>query len=186
MKIVVVLLSFIFAFLVVGPLEAVAQEMDTPEDNFSETTTEVSSFELFRPVVAGRTMDDSLYFLKSLKEKIRGFFIFGREQKADYAVFLAVKRVLEAEKLVNEGKDDLAKKTLGKALVELASAEKNIDGVPAQKGTLGPSGENMVNRLDNIRKLVAWLSVRNKEYKDDLQKVLGRSEILREKASIGN
>lgn len=72
----------------------------------------VNSFELFWPMAPGKTMTDSLYSLKILKEKISGFFIFGVPEKADYRLFQATKRALEAEKLLADGNQDLARKTL--------------------------------------------------------------------------
>jgi hypothetical protein len=78
----------------------------------SGSASNVNSFELFWPMVAGKTQADSLYSLKRLKENLRGVFIFGGAQKADYNLLLATKRSLEAEKLLNEDNKDLANKTL--------------------------------------------------------------------------
>src|SRR3989304_3599259 len=65
----------------------------------------VDSYELFWPMVAGKTTADGfVYTLKILKEDIRGYLIVGSAPRADYKVFLGVKRLLEAEKLLNDGK----------------------------------------------------------------------------------
>jgi hypothetical protein len=143
-------------------------------------TTEINSFELFWPIVAGRTMGDPLYWLKSFKENVRGWLIFGKPQKADYAVFLATKRIVEAEKLINENKVDLAKKTLDKAMVQLEKAEKNLDALP--EGTsLGDVVHNMNKRLDNLETFLPWLSMRHEELKANLQSVLEKVKVLSEK-----
>src|SRR3989344_7375004 len=97
----------------------VAQEKVVP--------AEVNSFVLFWPVSAGKTMGESLYGLKTFKEKVRGLLIFGKVQKVDYSLFLATKRVVEAEKLLNDGKDDLAVKTLDKMNRALDAASANIN-----------------------------------------------------------
>src|SRR5258706_11685992 len=60
----------------------------------------VNSFELFWPMSSGKTLQSKVYFLKTLKEEVRGFFIFGSAQKADYKIFLSIKRMLEAEALM--------------------------------------------------------------------------------------
>lgn len=85
----------------------------------------VNSYELFWPLVAGKTMADGfVYQLKILKEDVRGYLIFGPAQKANYQVFQASKRLLEAEKLVLDKKDDLASLTLDKAIALLSAANK--------------------------------------------------------------
>jgi len=72
-----------------------------------------NSYELFWPIVAGRTSEDPLYFLKLLKEKVRGVLIFSDVKKAEYYLFLSEKRLVEFENLVAEKKDiENAKKTL--------------------------------------------------------------------------
>src|SRR5258708_13093295 len=71
----------------------------------------VDSFALFWPMAAGKTMQSKVYFLKLWKEDIRGFFIFGSAQKADYDIFLGIKRMLEAEALIKGNVPDLPNKT---------------------------------------------------------------------------
>lgn len=69
------------------------------------TEPQISSFELFWPVVAGKVRGDSLYSLKLLKEKIRSLFIFSSLKKAEYYSFLSTKRLVEFEDLILEKKD---------------------------------------------------------------------------------
>ena len=139
---------------------------------------EVNSFEAFWPLVAGRTMDDSLYFLKNLKEKVRGFFIFGQAQKADYNVFLGTKRVLEAEKLLKEGKTNSANKTLEIALTNFRGASGNIDKV-LQEGELGGTTGTTASRLENLEVLLSWYSSKGDNEKID--EVLNEIKNLRAK-----
>src|SRR5258708_2526369 len=86
----------------------------------------VNSFDMFWPLVAGKTIESKVYSLKLLKEKIRGMLIFGKAQKADYEIFLGIKRMLEVESLIKAGKSDLANQTLDKALAKFQSASANI------------------------------------------------------------
>lgn len=98
------ILTVIFLLIMFwGPVKA--QEESTPEPQ------NVSSYEMFWPIVAGKTKGDSLYSLKLLKEKIRGFFIFGSFKKAEYNITLSEKRTVEAEKLLNEGDFENAEET---------------------------------------------------------------------------
>lgn len=113
-------------------------------------TEPVNSNELFWPLAAGKTMDDSLYFLKTFKENLRGWLIFGNSQKADYAVFLGTKRVLEAEKLLKEEKKDAADKTFDKALEQFEIARKNIEESSGKKMILSDSVATMKPRLGNL------------------------------------
>jgi hypothetical protein len=128
------------------------------EDNLiSKQSTEINSFELFWPVVAGKTMDDPLYFLKTLKETLRGMLIFGKAQKAEYAVLLSTKRVVEAERLINEGKNDLADKTLEQASVQLDKAGSDLDKASADKISFQNEATDIVNKLSNLENFIPWL-----------------------------
>lgn len=129
----------------------------------------VSSFELFWPVVPGRTMGDSLYSLKVLKENIRGILIFGKPQKAEYEIFLATKRVAETEKLLAEGKGDLAKRTLEKMSAHLSSASSNV---AASGGQRADNVDAVNKKLDSLEIFLAWLASKNEGAKDQLLSVL--------------
>lgn len=88
----------------------IGDEVKTTKENQT-----VNSYELFWPLVAGKTEKDSLYFLKLLKERVQGWFIGRDSKKADYEVLLGTKRVLETEVLIKNGKVDSALKTLKRA-----------------------------------------------------------------------
>ena len=135
-------------------------------------------------MVAGKIMGDSLYSLKSLKEKLRGSLIFGSAQKSDYQVFLATKRVLEAEALLGKGKDNLAIKTLDKAGFFLDAASGNLE--KAKKESEGSvTGLDLTKtRLENIKKLVSWLSTEAKEnIKSKLEEVNTKVDALQKSLS---
>lgn len=175
-----VLVLIFFFVLVLTPIVVLAQEeiIETTLTATAEEVAEINSFELFWPIVAGKTMGDPLYFFKSLKEKVRGWLIFGKPQKAEYAVFLATKRVVETEKLINEGQKDLANKTLKRATSQLNVAEKSVD---ATKGSLGNVVDEINNKLDNLEKFIPWLAFQNEEFKDELQSILEKVKLLNQK-----
>lgn len=127
-------------------------EQEGSDDMIEEGTDEelmepqtLSSYELFWPVVAGRTRSSRLYMVKRLKEQVRGLLIFGHAQKVDYRISLATKRLLETEQLANEGKVDLAMATLedaDKELVKATSIWANI----SDRSTVS---QDMINELNN-------------------------------------
>ena len=178
-KFLKVLFSLFFLVLAFGFVKAsvvdarVIYKVKAPVASPTPTPTvaPVSSFDLFWPMVAGKTMESKVYFLKTAKENLRGLLIFGAPQKADYGVFLSVKRVLEAELLINSSKNDLAIKTLDRAndLLTKASSEITSD-------TPKPvEYETIKNRLDNLIKLVDSLSLKTD---GDVKSKLGETHNL--------
>jgi len=132
----------------------------------------VNSFELFWPMVAGKTMQSKLYFLKTLKETIRGFFIFGSAEKADYKIFLGIKRMLEAEVLIKGNVNDLANKTLDSALKDFNDASKNLTSAK-NSSNISQDTKNDINiRLDNLKKFTSYLKFTYPNYSSKLQSIL--------------
>ena len=157
-------LVLLFIVLLFNPVNIQAQEVQQ-----ATSSGNASLFESFWPLSAGKTIDDSLYFLKIWKENLRGVLIFGVPQKAEYAIFLGTKRVLEAEKLIQTGKKDLAEQTLKKAFEQFDLAEKNIDESKDKKQPLGNSLSTIKPRITN---LVNFLPVINSQTSEKvLQKV---------------
>lgn len=118
------------------------------------TSSPKTTFEAFWPLTAGRTIDDKLYFLKTWKENLRGMLIFGNPQKAEYAVYLGTKRVLEADKLLKENKKDFADQTLRKAMEQFDLARNYINGAKVNKLPLGPNVLTIKPRLENLSNLI--------------------------------
>jgi hypothetical protein len=147
------------------------QASDVEEDIGSQEVEEVNSYELFWPMVAGKTRGDFLYPLKSLKEKVRGVLIFGIPEKVNYSIFLATKRTLEVEELLNEGKTDLANRTIDSALKELLKAESNIKKSIDQGDDFGEVGNEIVKNSDKLERLVIWLAKSETGSKEKLQEL---------------
>lgn len=166
------LLGLLFFALISWPGIAFSHERD------EVVIEEVNSFELFWPMVAGKTVDDGfIYNLKLFKERVRGWFIFGATQKADYQVFLGTKRVLEAEKLLAEEKDELAQISLERATVQLSAAQ---DSFQKAKGAGNPGYTSRLrSRAENITKLVSWLATTEEgEAHSFLEKVESEASVL--------
>lgn len=106
----------------------------------------VDSYELFWPMVAGKLPGEPMYTLKMLKENVRGTLIFGSVQKSEYKIFLAAKRILEAEKLLSLAKNDLALQSLNTCLYHLQRVKKEGISTDSQ------------SRLKNIKDLTTYLA----------------------------
>lgn len=163
------LIAFVFSFLLLFAVTTPVFAQEEVLGNKEVVVEEVNSFELFWPLVAGKTKDDSLYFLKSAKENLRGILIFGKPQKAEYALFLATKRMIEVEKLLADGKKDLANETIDAALSQFEVASANI---AASGGDLSSTVDEINNKLNNLEKFLPWLISKNKESEAKLQQVL--------------
>lgn len=144
------------------------------------TSSPKTTFEAFWPLSAGKTIDDPLYFLKIWKENLRGMLIFGNPQKADYAVYLGTKRVLEGDKLLKEGKTNLALKTLKSADLEFSSAYSHVKAA-ASKGKVSRE-EIRKDRLLNLKTLIDQLRpISPEEVRPELDGVKDRVDsILRD------
>lgn len=117
----------------------------------TSVSASVNSYELFYPMVAGKTVADGfVYKLKILKENIRGSLIFGAPQKSDYRVFLASKRLLESEKLLSEKKDDLALVTLDKVIMYLTLAKKSSENIKTLSTDMS---KTHMSKIDVAKKL---------------------------------
>jgi len=174
-KILHLVLAVLVVFLVwVSPV--LAKTID--QGSYATSSASLSAFELFWPISPGKTLDESMYFLKDLKEKIRGALIFGTPQKAEYAVLLATKRVLEAEKLIERGKNDLANQTLDLAQAQFEMAKKNLEIAKNKKEPLKESGGVIYTRLQNLEKYLTYLMTKQESNKDKLQAVLTQVQDL--------
>ncbi len=134
----------------------------------------VNSFELFWPMSAGKTMQSKIYFLKTLKEDVRGFFIFGSAQKADYKIFLGIKRMLEAEVLIKANIPDLANKTLDSALSDFDKANTQLTNAKNSGDVDQATKDEINNRVSNLKKFVNSLMVQYPDYKTKLQSILDK------------
>lgn len=153
-SLIIIFQLFIFPSLVLAQTE---EKTGALESSGSAGIT-VDSYSLFWPLSAGKTMGDSLYSLKLLRERIGGLFKFGDSRKSEYNVTLSEKRLLEAEKLFIQKKDykngiitlEEAKNKRHIALDYIKSAEKNNNQPDRAKGTF-------VNSLNNQGKLLRYL-----------------------------
>jgi hypothetical protein len=138
----------------------------------------VNSFELFWPMSAGKTMQSKVYFLKTLKEKVRGIFIFGSAQKADYNIFLSIKRMLEAEVLMKGNVPGLANQTLDAAVSDLNKANSTLTDAKNSSDVAQDTKNEINTRVNNLKKFTNFLINKYPDFKDKLQTVLDKLNSL--------
>ena len=127
-----------------------------------EKVEEVDSFKLFWPIVAGKTRGERFYSLKKLKETLRGWFIFGDAKDAEYELFLATKRVVEAEKLIKDGESEDAKETLEDAIENVEEAADEWEDVDNKDTTVK---HEMNNKLSNLETFLPYLAEQSSDAK---------------------
>jgi hypothetical protein len=177
MRKILTVVLFILLLFGISFKSVVAAPVPTP----TPTPSNISSFELFWPIVAGKTMGDLFYFIKTLKEDLRGVLIFGAAQKADYSVFLATKRVVEIEKLILESKVDLAGKTIVQATWQIDKATSYVDKVLSEKVSFQEQSVDMVNKLSNLESFIPELILKAGENREALNMLLGKITSLKAK-----
>lgn len=91
----------------------------------------------------GLLPDSPIYFLKIMRDKVKGFFFFGEDGKAQYALTLAEKRLSEAKALADKGEDELASTTAEQAGIENENAQEHLAKAEAE----GKDVATIVNRL---------------------------------------
>ena len=124
-------------------------------------TDSVNSYELFWPVSAGRVMGDKLYFLKILKENIRGALIFNDLKKAEYNITLSEKRTVEAEKLFTVTKDyNSGKKTLDAAKQKQEKASAFLKKADGKDRYIGDVKNRMLYSFKNQRDVLNDISLK--------------------------
>jgi hypothetical protein len=88
-----------------------------------------SSYELFYPVVAGKTPADKYYFVKTIREWIVDKLLFDPIKNVDYHLTLSKKRLVESERLIADKSYQLAAKSVNNSFLELKKASKKAKTV---------------------------------------------------------
>lgn len=152
----------LFVLLLLGNTGSAFAQENLPATASAATPNISDSYTLFWPVVAGKTMDNRLFFLKEWKESIKGVFIFGRAESVDYEIQLSTKRILETEKLLNEKKNIYALKSLERAKEYLISAHQGLQS--SEKNKLNHDAINNINnQLENLDMFLVSLNTNTNE-----------------------
>lgn len=113
---------------------------------------------LFWPIVPGTTAGDGMFWAKQLKENIGGMFIFNDIDKAKNYVELSEKRMVEANKLVDDADYGNAVKSLEMSSDHRDSAiELKRKAVEAEKDTLELTNL-MVKSFEKQKQVLGYFS----------------------------
>lgn len=85
--------------------ESLTDDNQTPEteEGLNQMTSgSVDVASIFWPIVPGTTVADGTFFLKQIKEALTGMMKFGNINKANYYTELSEKRIVEANKLIED------------------------------------------------------------------------------------
>jgi len=107
---------------------------------------EENELETPEPVNVRVFPDSPLYFLKNLAEKIQETFTFKDEAKLALMERLGEKRAIEAQKMIEKGKPELAEKVMNKYNQHLGKIERLID---EGCDKLDPNLERVQQRIEN-------------------------------------
>ena len=121
-----------------------------------KTEEEITSFEMFWPISAGKTSGDSLYFLKSLKESAREKLIFSEYRKADFNITLAEKRAIELEKLLSNKDIVNANKTLEMSKTKRAKVQSYLKALEGKGTNTKDLRVTFKNSLEKQKKLFTY------------------------------
>lgn len=157
MKILTLFVSFLFSLnVLIFPVLTFAQ--DEMENKPEASTEAIDVYAIFWPIVPGKTVKDSMFWLKQLKESAGGFFSFGDINKSKYEITLAEKRLVEAYKLFTEDKDygnaqkslEMNKGNSDRAVAYMKKAQEANRKVGELKARLVSSLENQQIVLQNL------------------------------------
>lgn len=130
----------------------------TPSPSPTPTVAPVDAYTLFWPIAPGKVTGDSLYSLKTFKETVREFFIFGDVKKSEYNITLSEKRIVEADYLFMTKKDYTnAAKTLDEAQKRREKARDIYIKAKAQKAT-GDLQNKLILSLEKQKSLLMYLA----------------------------
>ncbi|MFH1827148.1 MAG: DUF5667 domain-containing protein [bacterium] len=138
------------------------------------SVSNISSFELFWPIVAGRVSGEPLYPLKIFKEKIKGVLIFRDIKKSEYNLFISEKRVVEFEKLSLVNKDFVnAAKTLDVAKFYHSKTLSYLEKAKVGGKMVGPTRERIIMSFNNQILLLKDIASKvNDDQKQSLTEVI--------------
>lgn len=119
-------LSLVLALSIfVAPTFAVTNDPMPAASDAPAGDVDVAS--MFWPIVPGTTVADGTFFFKQMKEGMQGMFTFGNINQARYLTELSKKRIVEANKLMEDKDYGNAIKSLG------MSEDKRKAAIEAQR-----------------------------------------------------
>jgi len=131
MRSLILTLSVVLVFLFAWPVLAVDEGLPDP----------------------GITPDSPFYFIETIGERISLFFTFGTEAKAEKKLDHAEKRLAEAKAMADEGREDLAERSLD-AYGKLVSEAAEMLAEAAKDGDKDEALAELIRRATGIHQMV--------------------------------
>jgi hypothetical protein len=155
MKLLTAIIGFIFALSLFFSPTGIHAAGD-PEASGSAQTVDVYS--LFWPIVPGKTVADSMFWVKQLKETFSGMFSFGNVNKSKYQIDLSEKRLVEAYKLIQDKDYANAQKSLDLNKAARDEALKLKKKAIEEKADALELTNRLVKSLENQEKALMFLA----------------------------
>lgn len=154
MKILTVILSLVISLnVLIFPSSSFANDAE----DATSSAEPVDVYAVFWPIVPGRTVADSMFWVKQLKEGLGGFFSFGDINKSGYEISLAEKRLVEANKLFEDKNYDNAQKSLGLNKQNRDTALKLMKKAQEEKRKVDELKSKLVTSLQNQETVLKYL-----------------------------
>lgn len=144
------LITFILLLVLFLPYNTFAQEA-------SKSAEIVDVYAVFWPIVPGKTVADSMFWAKQLKEGISGFFSFGNINKSKYQIEIAEKRFVEASRLFENKDYSNALKSLDLNKTARDQALKLKKKAQEEKSDVFDLRNKLVKSLENQQKALKFL-----------------------------
>lgn len=147
------LLSLVFmCSLLILPSDVLAQNGEA-----SDSAEIVDVYATFWPIVPGKTVADSMFWAKQLKEAFGGFFSFGTINQSKYQIELSEKRLVEANKLFKDKDYPNAQKSLDLNKKNRNEAMKLLKKARDEKRKVDELSGRLVTSLENQEKVLRFL-----------------------------
>lgn len=155
------ILSFIIGIILVinflaFPLQIFAQDSEASP----EAVETVDVYALFWPIVPGKTVNDSMFWLKQLKESFGGMFSFGNINKSENEISISEKRLVEANKLFEDKDYPNAVKTLDMNKKNRDSALDFLKKAKDEKRDVDELKSRLVSSLENQQTVLIFLQTK--------------------------
>jgi hypothetical protein len=122
----------------------------------------------------------TLYFLKTTKEKIEYFTTFGAKNKAKVALKFSQERLAEYQALKQQGKDELALRAFDMYLTELNLAVNNLEEVRKENRSLDQDGQFFVEKLQ--QQLIILTNLYNNNIPAPIKEKFGAAILANQRA----
>jgi hypothetical protein len=109
-----------------SPAAEATEAAETETYDFASMNT----YEMFWPITAGKVPGDSLYSLKTLRDKLVGILYFSKLKKSEYVKQLANKRLVEADRVLELERYEHLKPTLDRSIDQMKEGLALLDSAP--------------------------------------------------------